>query len=557
MRCIRVITALAMLGVLLPFTQTTKAAEVSDQLAFEQPAGAVARVEVTYPNRAGACPAKTAKPLRARYRGRLDVVQTSDGRLAIVDSLTFPEYLQGLAEVPRSWPEAALQAQVIAARSYALYQLAHRRPSGATLGYDICSTDRCQVYRGVAIEQGAFGERWIAAVEATRGQALVYEGEPIQAFYFSTSSGRTRSNKEVFGGEALPYLPSVPGEDADAPLAKWTVRIPLADLQRILAAGGVGARGTLRGAERRGDDVVLDGSGGGRQISATAFRRALNNEAACLIPDRYPARRADGSKLPQTVPSIRFGMATRDGAAVLEGRGWGHDVGMSQYGAKSLASRGRSAADILAHYYGGLRPQSVTEPGAIRVLVAEGAIAIKITPEGGGTLNTGNGGQIGSSPAYEIVPGPLGRATIRRVTAGGLQPVLEITEVSSTRRPQAVEQVFRLSAAARVAVTVQRGGVTAATVAEASFERGENRIVVPLTDQNGTALPPGDYDVTLEAFDGIDRVRLTSRVMIEPKARPAGPNRDRPSSRTPLIGVAAGALLAMCGAALLMLRRQR
>src|SRR5207245_5723213 len=138
-------------------------------------------------------------------------------RLAIIDRLTFDEYLQGISEMPRSWPLEALKAQVVAARTYALYQLTHPRPSGQTLGYDICSTDQCQVYRGLSVEQGAFGEAWVHAVAATRGRVLRYHGHLIQTFYHSTSPGRTKPSFP--GGSPVPYLRSVPGQDDGSPLA--------------------------------------------------------------------------------------------------------------------------------------------------------------------------------------------------------------------------------------------------------------------------------------------------------------------------------------------------
>jgi peptidoglycan hydrolase-like amidase len=107
-----------------------------------------------HPRPDGVCARRQPPPLRAKYRGSLEIVRASDGTLSLIGTLPFRSYLAGLAEVPRSWPAAALRAQVIAARSYALDAL--RRPTRAArrLGYDICASDRCQVYRGAAVELG-------------------------------------------------------------------------------------------------------------------------------------------------------------------------------------------------------------------------------------------------------------------------------------------------------------------------------------------------------------------------------------------------------------------
>lgn len=516
---------------------------VVERLRFDN--GGVASVEIIYPNDpAQTCQTKIKKPLRARYRGDLEIVQTDDGRLAIVDEITFPEYLYGLGEVPRSWPEETLRAQVIAARSYALYQIAHPRPGAQTIGYDICSTDRCQVYRGVAVEQGAFGERWVKAVDDTAGLSLMHEGRSIQAFYFSTSSGTTRGNNEVFGGPPQPYFKPVPGKDESSPMANWTVRVPLSDLGPILRRDDLWGSEPVTSVRREGARMVIAGGGKTARPTATSFRSALNTEASCAFPGKYPPKRSDGSKLPQTLPSIRFDVSVSGSDAVLTGRGWGHDVGMSQYGAKALAEQGKSAADILAYYYGGLRPSKTTEPGAIRVMVAEAAIKIRITPEDGGTLRTGSGGVIGAGETYEITPGS-GGAKVARVKAGAVEPALSVeaagdgTLESFTKYTIAVS----LSAPARITAVVMRAGAEVRREPETSFERGEHPITVAMTDAGGNELPDGDYEVAIEAFDGIDRVRLVKPVAIARPARPDSRAPGAPSSARVPAAVAAGALV--------------
>ena len=124
------------------------------------------------------------------YRGeiRLSVVS---GRLQVIDVLGLDAYLLGVVpgEVPKEWPTAALQAQAVAARSYALASIVKSKP------FDLYSDTRSQVYYGVSAE----APTTTAAVKATRGQILSYAGKVATTFYYSSSGGRTASSVDVFG----------------------------------------------------------------------------------------------------------------------------------------------------------------------------------------------------------------------------------------------------------------------------------------------------------------------------------------------------------------------
>ncbi len=113
------------------------------------------------------------------------------------------------------------------------------------------------------------------------------------------------------------------------------------------------------------------------------FRDDVNIWAPCLEPGRYPP-----ASLPVTIPSEWLTVSSERDAAVVTGRGWGHGVGMVQWGAYGKALLGYSASDILAYYYGGLRPQTYPEPGLIHVRVASGLTSLRIAPSGpGATLD--------------------------------------------------------------------------------------------------------------------------------------------------------------------------
>lgn len=547
------------------------------------------RVQAVYPNTDVTCEAKRKKDLHARYRGRLEIVRQSDGKIALIDHLTFDEYLQGLAEVPRSWPMETLKAQVVAARSYALYQLEHPRASAATLGYDICSTDQCQVYGGLRVEQGAFGDAWVRAVTETRGRVLLYRNRAIQAFYHSTSPGRTK--RSFPGGTPLPYLASVDGRDDASPLARWTVRVPFRDLAGILSAAKDWPAGVAIASVRlSGSQVRVAGGGRSATLTKASFRFDLNDQASCVYPDRYPTEREPGAKLPQTVPSIDFSLSTSGGAVVLTGRGWGHGVGMSQYGAKALAEKGRRHADILAYFYAGLRPRTVKEPGVFRVLVAEGASLVRIGVEGSAAVTTATGSTLAPGDRFEVRGGDA--LDVRRGIGPSLTPVLTVALGSAAPVTVStfgiVPVTYTLSGPAKVSLIVKKDLTELFRTPEVSQISGPNAVSLVLPSRTaspptsptplsittaapistptfqpaefGVALEPGAYTLTLEAYDGLDRVRTNPVALTvqapSPIARPREPQEEK-SPRWISFAIAALALLTIAGGITLKRRGRR
>lgn len=122
------------------------------------------------------------------FRGAIEVRRNGRG-LAVVNHLSLEEYVRGIDEVPPSWPAAALQAQAIAARTYAAHKAFAGEARWRQVGADICATSTCQVYRGLDAEKRAKGHGWLRAVEDTAGRALLEGGRPIMASYSSTANG--------------------------------------------------------------------------------------------------------------------------------------------------------------------------------------------------------------------------------------------------------------------------------------------------------------------------------------------------------------------------------
>lgn len=191
------------------------------------------------------------------YRGeiRLSVVS---GALQVIDVLGLDAYLLGVVpgEVPKEWPAAALQAQAVAARSYALASMVKNRP------FDLYSDTRSQVYYGVAAEAPTTS----AAIKATRGEVLSYAGKVATAFYYSSSGGRTASSKDVFGIDT-PYLQTREDPwDTLSPYHRWT--------PRTFTAATLGQAFRLSGPVA---DVDVVPSESGRPLSVTLIKETGAN----------------------------------------------------------------------------------------------------------------------------------------------------------------------------------------------------------------------------------------------------------------------------------------
>jgi stage II sporulation protein D len=351
------------------------------------------------------------------YQGAIEL-NAVGGAVSVVNDVKVDDYLRGISEVPPTWPPAALQAQAIAARTYVVWHMLVNRGRSRWPGTDadICATDACQVYRGLQNEQRA---AWDAAVTATSSQVLLWKGLVIEAMYSSSNGGRS-----VSGG--VPWLPSVDDpDDAASPLHHWTWTAPAAAFGPAL---GVSPPATVTAVRTTANGVVATlqqpGSGPVEQsFEAASFRTSVNRQMG--VPQG----------LPLPLPSGRFSVWTdAAGVVTVDGGGWGHGIGMSQYGALGKARRGLSAAAILASYYGPARPVAL---GAghnapdVRVLLAEKAPGASVTAAGPLRVVDGRGKVLGVSPggAVNVRPGSGG------VVADGLVPWAPL----SSARPQPVK----------------------------------------------------------------------------------------------------------------------
>ena len=269
-----------------------------------------------------------------RYRGGLDL-RSESGRILVVNHVGLEDYVVATVggEMPASWPDQALRAQAVATRTYALHQRERRR--GAA--WDVQASELSQVYRGIESEAAPTRR----AAEATRGEILTHGGRPILAVFHSTAGGRTASAAEVWGRD-LPYLGSIEVEhEEDAPFTYWRTVFPPETLNGALA----NALGTDFGPVERLEVDARSESGRVERIVARGRTRAIR-----LEQDQVRTF-AETLGLRSRLFDIR---STPQGLAVV-GSGYGHGVGMSQWGARELARRGASYQRILARFYPGAR----------------------------------------------------------------------------------------------------------------------------------------------------------------------------------------------------------
>jgi stage II sporulation protein D len=427
------------------------------------------------------------------YVGTLEVV-AGGGGVAAINDVSMDDYLRGIGEMPTAWPLEAQKAQAIAARSYALHEARSSAASEAhAIGADICATQDCQFYAGLAKATRPDVAIWNQAVAATTNQVLLYKGEPIYAMYASSNGGQSVSG-------AYPYLRAVNDpDDATSPLHHWRSTTPLSAF-----GPAFNLPGDATNVHREGDTLLLDwkaadGTTGSVSLPANDFRKRLN--AAVGAPPGMPS----------VLPSLRFGMGT-DGAAqqvVAEGGGFGHLIGMSQYGALGKARRGMKAPDILAAYYSGLRPVAVPASQFTQNLKVEvaSASALDLTAPGRFRVVDGSGRALAvvATGSWHVVPAGNGKVRVVAPEGQGGPPAVDSGVVApGTPRPgQPVDLSFHISAPAEVEITLQPPKGPAIKLPTVLAEAGT------VTSHLPPLVAAGSYTVTIAANAGLNRVTST------------------------------------------------
>lgn len=318
------------------------------------------------------------------YTGTLEIAREDQG-LVLVNDLDLEEYLIRVvpSEMPASYEMEALKAQAICARNYAWRQIEGNAYS--QYGAHVDDSTSYQVYNNTDLYDST-----TQAVRETYGQLLVYQEEPVQTYYFSTSCGHT-TDGSVWGaaGAQLPYLQavevrerrgtldltdnqtfeafirdtSIPAYDSNFPMYRWETDIAASSLEaRIEGIGQIeNLRITSRGPGGIGREMVAEGTEGSRTFTGqTAIRQCLGS-TDLKFQCRDGSTMTGQSSLPSAFIAIEKRQAA-DGSISFHiyGGGYGHGVGMSQNGAQGMARQGKTCEEILAFFYQGTQIQTLS-----------------------------------------------------------------------------------------------------------------------------------------------------------------------------------------------------
>lgn len=289
-------------------------------------------------------PEPSAPETAAVHHDRDVTLTIQDG--GTTEQMTLERYLTGVVrgEMPAAFEMEALRAQAAAERSYVYYQLAAGRKD-AHPDADFCTDHTCC---SAYLSETAAREKWGGdfapwntrveqAVSDTDGQVVLYNGRPILAVFHSSSAGRTAAAGDVWSGD-LPYLVSVDSPEGEETVPNYysTVTFTAAEARDLLLAARpeiklTGAPETWFGAVTENDSGRVETvSVAGTDIEGTEMRRIFSLRSACFT-------------LTADAESVTFRVT-----------GYGHGVGMSQYGAEQLAKAGKTWQEILAWYYTGV-----------------------------------------------------------------------------------------------------------------------------------------------------------------------------------------------------------
>jgi len=269
---------------------------------------------------------------RRCFRGDVDILRTEKVKLLVVNHLNIESYLYGVLhqEASNKWPMEALKTQAVISRTFALYTSLISKEND----YDVTNDFYSQVYGG------RHSERWKTslAVNATRGEVMVTDGKVFPAYYHSTCGGHTESADKIWNIDA-PSLKSVSCDFCvNSPHYSWDAKLNFKDIQAALKKSGYIINGSIQTIETEGYDesnriinikIISDKSS--LTINANKFRLALG---------------------PFKIKSTNFLIKdVKDGCVYIEGKGWGHGVGLCQWGAFGMAKKRYKYKDILSFYY--------------------------------------------------------------------------------------------------------------------------------------------------------------------------------------------------------------
>ena len=273
------------------------------------------------------------------FRGDIQLIKNNK-KLSVVNHIELEDYVKGISirEISHYWPVDSLKAEVIVFRTFAIY----KSQENAQKDFDLTSDIYSQGYGG------RFAERYRInkAVDETRDMVLTYKGKILPAFYHATCGGHTEDVSLLWKID-MPPLKGVPcGFCRESPHYKWHNVLSVKEIKDSLVRGGL----------KIGDikDIVISGKDISERISELKIVTADKDA-------KLPGKDFRSMLGPNTIKSLNFQVKIIDGDAVFEGIGWGHGVGLCQWGGYFMAKQGYSYKQILEYYYPGAAITRINE----------------------------------------------------------------------------------------------------------------------------------------------------------------------------------------------------
>lgn len=290
------------------------------------------------------------------YRGKIRFVYTEE-EIKVINIINLEDYIKGVipSEMPVGKGELnleALKAFAICARTYSLMKMNMNKTD-----FDLYLDVRDQVYGGADTEKQLSNR----AVDETAGQVLYYNGKPATTFYHSTCGGWTENSKNVFTKEELPYLSGV--EDKNPPYCSISPRFNWKEtftrkefINRLIASGLVKSNSELENVEIKSR---FD-SGRVNELEITVIENEEEQQRVSIYGNniRSVIRTADNKSI---LFSSMFDISIKGNDVLIEGKGYGHGVGMCQYGAIGMCHSGKNFLEILLHYFPGTGIKNIYE----------------------------------------------------------------------------------------------------------------------------------------------------------------------------------------------------
>jgi stage II sporulation protein D len=266
---------------------------------------------------------------KSKYRGKLILVPQNEDRFSVLEEIGIEEYLPGVieAEMPTMWRDDAIQAQVIAARTFAIFQKKNKNNAP----YHINKLDLA--YNG----SYNYKPKTKEIVDKSRGTVMVYNWELFPGYFHSTCGGHTEDINTVFNLRSIPPLSGVDcGYCNKSKYYNWKANLKKDEIERKLNNAKFKVKKITRivtektGPGGHSSTIKIEHSEGTKRVNANEFRLIVG---------------------PNNLRSTAFKVKNNGISLTFDGSGWGHGVGLCQYGTQGMANSGFKWYDILKHYY--------------------------------------------------------------------------------------------------------------------------------------------------------------------------------------------------------------